>query len=276
MIKDEETLWHQQVKEYREMIENREEENRHKSKSSLQEYEEAISYFHSLQMFAFTEHANIRSLQPHDGAISMLAFRASNDILAAWNLLLCGYFTGVNSILRSVYEACISIIYFSEFPDDAATWWKMNPKKNEEHGIYVGNMRQKLIDTEKLDSGHRDLYSVLSQMTHPNADSMYPGLERGTISGKSVIIFNVVGKFEEKKVKDFAKCICILSLNLTTCMFEAMDGIIEMSPYKTMDEFLNALDAMAQHLKLDERLLGEEPNKRYGAIHGLDEELFGS
>ena len=274
-MEDDKAAWHRAVKEYyREMIESREEENRRRSKSVLQDYEEAISYFHYIQMIAFTEYAKIRSRQPSDGAISMLSFRASNDVLAAWNALLNGYYVTVGGILRGVYEAWISIIYFSEFPDKATIWWKMEPTKREEQGIRVSQMKGRLIEMGKLDREHPDIYSVFSQMTHPSADSMYPGLERGSSFDPRAIIFNVVGKFDEKKAKDFAKSVCIVSLNLTKIMFQVMKGAVERTPYKTLDGLSIALDALAQHLELNEGLLAKEPEKRFGVKHGLDEELF--
>ena len=261
--------WQKAVSEHRALIEAREQENLDLTKKFFSEHEEGLTALHAIHLALWRCHVNTRDKTPPDGALSFLAFRAANDLLAAWCLMARGHYVAAWSMFRAVLEGWISIVYFHHFPDDAVLWWKTDPTPQEEDRIKVGQMRRRLEEAGYLDPEVRTLYRVLSSMTHPTADSIYPGLIKKEANDEKQIEFSVVGQFDKSKTLYHASAAMILGVNLAKLMAGVLKGAIggPESPYKSIEEMNRYLNGLAYHFKLEDDLLTLSPEDIYGIQH---------
>jgi hypothetical protein len=268
-VQIEREAWDRAVAEHRTALQGREEENLSATRSMFKEHEQALTALHSIHLGLWYSHNSVRDRTPVQGALSMLAFRAANDLLAAWCLISHGYYVAANSMFRAVYEAWISIFYFWQFPDDANLWWKMDPTRQEEDRMRVGQMRRRLEEAGHIDQEVRRFYGTLSSMTHPTADSMYPGIVVKESTDERQLEFAVVGRFDERKTLYHASVVMMLGLDLAKLIGRALPGAVGQpnSPYESVQEMDRYLKALASHFKLGEELLTLTPEEVYGLIH---------
>ncbi|RCW27961.1 hypothetical protein DFR48_102455 [Ciceribacter lividus] len=104
-------------------------------------------------------------------AVSVLAFRATNDMRAAKKLLNCGYFVQAASLLRDIAEIGMLALYFAEFPERLPDWRRS--EGTNRHNRYGRSKLRKAISEqgkfEYLDQ-YFDLFSEYG--THPSSASI--------------------------------------------------------------------------------------------------------
>jgi hypothetical protein len=269
MTAEEREQWLATVAAMRSAIDEREEENLKATRETLSDFEIGLTALHGVHMGLWQAFNGRRRKNAHHSALAMLTFRAANDLLASWCLISRGYYVAANGVFRAVWEGALSAAYVHHFPEDAELWWKMEPTRAEVERLRVGQMRRRLEEEGKIDKEFREFYGTLSAMTHPTADSMYPGIVVKESAGERQLEVAIVGRFEKKKSLYHAAVAVLLGISVARMMAEVLPGSVgeEDSPYSSRDELEESLLAIEHRLGLDKDILALTPEEIYGFRH---------
>jgi hypothetical protein len=234
--------WVEEMRSLRRRVENLEHENQNQSIVFASAEEVTFAALTQLQINLIAGHQEVSTTDHLNNALAFLAHRAVNEQLAAWHLVLTGYFASSNLLFRTVYEIWTTMLYLHTFPDEAKVWWKLEPSPDEKNRMLVGQMRHKLITSDVLAPEHRRVYSFLSEMAHPSADSVYPGLERSPNGQLELVL---VGRVSEQKTQDFCKAACAYAGSQAKLLARVLVRSTD-QPTELMDRYVDELlDAIA-------------------------------